>query len=194
MRMRLILTTVVLMTCATALVGPISAKPRQQNDSVAEAARKARARKKTPAKRPRVLTDDDLLPISNRGGVTSATASTSPATTTAPNQPADQRTDGQTAGKGEKFWRERFAEAYNKLHLAEAELNVLQREWNKGQVEYYPDPQKALKEQYTRKDINEHAQKIELKKKKIADLHLAIANLEDELRKAGGDVGWAREP
>ena len=96
------------------------------------------------------------------------------------------------AGGEEAAWRKRFADARAKLAQAEKELDILQREWEKAQVQYYPDPQKALKEQYNRKDINEHAAKVEAKKKEIAKMKQGISDLEDELRRAGGDPGWAR--
>ena len=43
-----------------------------------------------------------------------------------------------------------------------------------------------------RSDINEKTAKIEAKKKQIDADQQAIADAEDELRKAGGDPGWAR--
>jgi len=58
-------------------------------------------------------------------------------------------------------------------------------------VQYYSDPQKALAEQYTRKDINEHDAKIEAKKKEIEQIKQRITDMEDALRKSGGDPGWA---
>ena len=58
-------------------------------------------------------------------------------------------------------------------------------------MQYYSDPQKALAEQYTRKDINEHDAKIAAKKKEIEQIKQRIADMEDALRKSGGDPGWA---
>ena len=69
---------------------------------------------------------------------------------------------------------------------------MLQREENKAQVQYYPDPQKALSEGYTRKDINDKDTKIAAKKDEIAKQKQSISDLEDELRQSGGDPGWAR--
>lgn len=194
MRIRIVLIPIIAVAGSFVLAETITAAPQQQNQSVAEAARKARARKKTPVKPARVLTDDDLLPTAQQPRDPSAVITTNQRTPPEAIAPGDQAADSQKDAKAEKYWRQRFGEAYNKLHLAEADLDVLNREWNKGQVEYYSDPQKALKEQYTRKDINEHQQKIEAKKKEIAQLRQTIANLEDELRKVGGDAGWARQP
>jgi hypothetical protein len=59
-------------------------------------------------------------------------------------------------------------------------------------VQYYSDPQKALTEQNTRKDINDKQAKIDAKKLEIAQLKQGLDDLEDQLRKSGGDPGWAR--
>ncbi|MBZ5540773.1 MAG: hypothetical protein LAN61_09665 [Acidobacteriia bacterium] len=92
----------------------------------------------------------------------------------------------------EKYWRSRFAQAYAKLRTAEKELDVLQREWARLQKQYYDDPNKALREQYTRKEINERATLIEEKKKDILRLKQDLSDLEDDLRRSGGLPGWAR--
>jgi predicted RNase H-like nuclease (RuvC/YqgF family) len=180
---------------AAALPCLTDARPPQQ-ESVAEAARKVRAQKKASVKHARVVTDEDLLraTIQRPDSLSSSTGPAGPADQSQKTGAVQPTQTADSDAKREKAWRQRFAEAYNKLHAAEAELNVLQREWNKGQVEYYSDPQKALKEQYTRKDINEHSQKIEIKKKEIEQLRQTIASMEDELRQSGGDPGWARQP
>jgi cell division protein FtsL len=49
-----------------------------------------------------------------------------------------------------------------------------------------------MKEQLTRNEINEKAAKIDAKKKQIADLKQQLDDMEDQLRKEGGDPGWAR--
>jgi uncharacterized protein YoxC len=47
-------------------------------------------------------------------------------------------------------------------------------------------------QQYDRKDINDKTAKVDAKKKEIEDLKKQLSDMEDELRKAGGDPGWAR--
>jgi cell division protein FtsL len=47
-------------------------------------------------------------------------------------------------------------------------------------------------EQNTRNEINEKNAKIEQKKQDIANLKQQLSDMEDELRKSGGDPGWAR--
>jgi chromosome segregation ATPase len=168
-----------------------TASPTQDTtDPLAEAARKARAKEAAQGKPKHVLTNDDLP---SSGGVT--TEKTTPTDANADDASADQGQDKDKDAsdpKSEKYWRKRFADAHTKLAKAEKELDVLQRELNKNQVQYYPDPQKALVQQYTREDINEETAKINAKKAEVESLRQNLSNLEDELRKAGGDPGWAR--
>jgi hypothetical protein len=94
---------------------------------------------------------------------------------------------------GEAYWRKRFADLRAKIHLAETERDVLQRELNVLQLQYDQDPQRALIEQNTRQSVTEHTDELAAKDKEIADLKQQLSDLEDELRKAGGEPGWARE-
>ncbi len=59
-------------------------------------------------------------------------------------------------------------------------------------MEYYPDPQKAMTQQNTRADVKEKQTKIDAKKKELDQLRQALSDLEDDLRKSGGNPGWAR--
>jgi hypothetical protein len=79
------------------------------------------------------------------------------------------------------------------LAAAQKQLDILQRDLNKSELQYYPDPQKAMKEQYSREGIKERTEKIDLQKAEVAKLKQALDDLEDDLRKSGGDIGWARE-
>ena len=92
----------------------------------------------------------------------------------------------------EQKWRQAFAAQRAKIAQAEKELDVLQREESKAGLQYYSDPTKAMKEQLTRNEINEKAAKIAAKKQQIADLKRQMDDMEDQLRKEGGDPGWAR--
>lgn len=165
------------------------ASPAQQSgDPVADAARKAREQQKTTPKPKKVYTDDDIKPATP---ATDAAA----APTSGAAQAADNGTAANGAGKPddpEKVWRKRFQDQRDKIAAAEKELDILQRESEKAQVQYYNDPQKAMQEQYSRKDINDKNAKIDQKKQDIANLKQQLSDMEDELRKSGGDPGWAR--
>lgn len=159
-------------------------------DPVADAARKAREQKKAEPKPKKVYTNEDF------GGGTPTPAAAAATPNAEPKEgaaPAGDKGPADGADKnGEEAWRKRFKEARDKLAQAEQELDILQRESEKAQVQYYTDPQKALSEQYSRKDITDKDTKIEAKKQEIAQMKQHISDLEDELRKSGGDSGWAR--
>jgi len=178
----------------------LSAAAQQTGDPVADAARKAREMKKKDAAKPKkVYTDDDLkgsVPAPEAAPASApANASGTEATKTA--QVAGDTTKSGDATKtedpnSEAAWRKRFQAQRDKIAKTEKELDILGRELEKAQLEYYPDPQKALKEQYDRGDINKKSAKIDAKQRELDQLRQGLADLEDQLRKSGGDPGWAR--
>ena len=167
---------------------------QQSTDPVAEAARKARAEKQATAKPKKIYTDDDFASKKNAPAAPAASTEGDQASATQGATDATAATDASAINdpKSEAYWRKRFQAVRDKLASSEKELDVLQRELNKDQVQYYSDPQKALMQQYDRKDINDKTAKVDAKKKEIEDLKKQLSDLEDELRKAGGDPGWAR--
>jgi len=178
-----------LMTLALASL-PCAARQQQESDPVAEAARKAREQKKKDAAKPKkVYTDDDVNHLASGGVPADAKASSGT------EEGAQSKDKAGKAGEPEESpemkWRKQFKDAYANLDRAQRELDILQREDNKAQLQYYNDPQKALTEQYTRKDINDKDAKIAAKKKEIDDIKQKISDMEDALRKSGGDPGWA---
>ncbi|HTQ87581.1 MAG TPA: hypothetical protein VMI93_15285, partial [Candidatus Solibacter sp.] len=70
--------------------------------------------------------------------------------------------------------------------------DVLQQELGVAVVQYYPDPNKTLKESVTFREENRLRARIADKKAEIGSLHEQISDLEDALRRAGGPPGWAR--
>ena len=161
-----------------------------------EAARKAREAKKSEPKPKKVFTNEDVVTTTApEPPAPSNSAASQEATSTSPKPPAEVP-DCAVAEKedpnSERAWRKRFATQRRKITDAQQELDVLQREAEKADVQYYSDPQKALKEQYSREEINAKNDKIAAKKKELADLKQQLSDMEDELRRAGGDPGWAR--
>ncbi len=188
----------------SAAARPQDSSQQQTGDPVADAARKAREAKKDAPKPKRVITDDDLKTSGPRSDLAPASApvDATGATTTTTGQAAGNATKpGDTAKPGdapkedpnsEKAWRARFKDAHEKIAKTEKELDILGRELEKAQLEYYPDPQKAMAQQNSRADVKEKQTKIDAKKKNLDQLRQALSDLEDELRKSGGDPGWAR--
>jgi parvulin-like peptidyl-prolyl isomerase len=161
----------------------------QSTDDVAAAARRSREQQKNAPKPKKVVTNDDFptTPPPQPSGDAKAT--------TGGKQDGDQTAAELAAEndpKNEVYWRKRFQKLRDKLAQSEKELDILQRNLDKNQVQYYSDPQKALMQQHDRSDINEGTAKIDAKKKEVDSLKQQLSDLEDDLRKAGGDPGWAR--
>jgi predicted RNase H-like nuclease (RuvC/YqgF family) len=185
--------------CLTAL--PVIAQQQGSDqqptgDPVADAARKAREKQKKEAPPKKVYTEDDFSHGKSSASDQSQSAGSTgqqSASGAANNTQAAATGDDNAAQTDEKKWRKRFRDLRDRITQAEKDLDVLQRELNKAEVQYYPDPQKALMQQYDRKDINDKTAKIDAKKKEIEQLKQNFSDLEDDLRKSGGDPGWARQ-
>jgi hypothetical protein len=156
-------------------------------DSLAEAARKAREQKKLAAKPGKVFTNDN---IPTSGGISSASASSA----SSAKEAASDATPASSSASAndEKSWRDKFAQLRQKLDRDKENLDVMQRELGELSVQYYSDPTKAMQQQLSRDDINKKTAAIDAKKKEVEADQQAIDDAEDDLRKAGGDPGWAR--
>lgn len=158
-----------------------------QPQSLADAARKARAAEKNAAKAPKVFTNDNIPTASTGVSVVGQ----APAAATKESASSENKTD---KGSGaEAAWRQRFSDARHKVEQDKADLAVMQRELGELNLQYYPDPTKAMQQSVSRSDITKKQGEIDAKQKQLAADEQALSNLEDELRKAGGDAAWARE-
>src|SRR5258708_9902442 len=189
---------------ALCLVG-LATDAQQQGSSeeerggrVAEGGRKARESKKDAPKPKKVYTDDDLKPAapepapsSAAGGANGTQATGQGAGTGAKAGDKAKSEEAAEDPNSEKAWRKRFQAQHDKIAKAERELDVLTRELEKAQIEYYPDPQKAMTQQNTRGDINEKNAKIDAKKKELEQLRQGLEALEDQLRETGADTEQA---
>jgi len=163
----------------------------QQQESLADAARRARELKKDTPKQAKVFTNDN---IPKQGGISAVGEESSPAADT------QDGASGETAkgdkdkapSNDEKKWRDRFAKLRHKLEQDQGELDVMQRELGVLDLQYYNDPMKSMQQGLTRNDINDKTAKIAAKQKEVDADKQAISDAEDELRRSGGDSGWAR--
>jgi hypothetical protein len=165
-------------------------------DSLADAARRAREQKKDSPKQEKIFTNDN---IPTQGGISAVGIEPTPPAENADNAgdgtppPADAAAkSGSGTGDEGKKWRDRFAKLRQKLEQDQADLDVMQRELGVLDVQNYSDPVKAMQQGLTRSDINDKTAKIAAKQKQIDADKQAISDAEDDLRKAGGDPGWAR--
>ncbi len=186
--------------CVTGLLAAAQqqgSSEQQTGDPVADAARKAREKKKDAPKPKKIYTDDDVKKSAPEPAPAAApgVASGTVAATAMPAAGDSAKTGDATKTEdpnGQAAWRRRFQDQRDKIAKIIKELEILGRELEKAQVEYYPDPQKAMTQQNSRADINDKQAKIDAKKKELDQLRQGLDDLEDQLRKSGGDPGWAR--
>ncbi|MFZ0640551.1 MAG: hypothetical protein WA020_10370 [Candidatus Acidiferrales bacterium] len=147
--------------------------PTTQANPVVEAARKARQNQKS-ASTPVVFTNENLPKSSSISIVGSAPRANAGAQAQA-EAAADAKDD-------EKTWRQKFADARAKLRQDKEKLAMLKSDLNAlGLVRYFNENDAVTKQQAV---IDEENQ-INVDQKELDDL-------EDALRKAGGDPAWAQ--
>jgi hypothetical protein len=163
--------------------------------SLGDLSRQERAKK--AAKTSKEFTNDNL-PKAQLAGAAPAADAAAPAgaaATSADGKPAEAAKDGAAAPKPEeleKQYREKAAKLQDDVNQEERRLDLLQRELNLTQQQYYSDPNIALREQNTRADINKRTEEIEKQRAVVDKAKQAITDLEDELRKKQLPAGWAR--
>ncbi|MBI4460572.1 MAG: hypothetical protein HY648_11010 [Acidobacteria bacterium] len=173
------------------------------SQSLADLARQERERK-AQERDGKVYTNEDVrqLPPSSplpsspaapaqEGGRSAAPAGEAAgAAEKAPEKTAEDQEKAKAAL--EKEYRERFAQLRERLSFEEQKLNVMQRELNLMQMQFYSDPNVALREQTFRGEINTRTTDIETQKQAVEKAKEAITDLEEELRKKDLPPGWAR--
>lgn len=183
-----IFVTLAFASVALGCPGFLSAQQDQQ-ESVVDAARKAQAARKTAPPAKMVIDDDSLSTL--KGTVNVVGDTTAQDQSKSGDKP---KSDDKGPAKDEAYWRGKFADAYKKLADDSKELDITQRERNLNQEQFYTDPMASLKQDYSRKDLNDAKAKIDELTAKVAQDKTDISNLEDELRRAGGEPGWATPP
>lgn len=187
-------TLITLALSSTMLCAPIYLAARQDQsqgqESVADAARRAQADKKTAPQAKMTIDNDNLGTLTG----TISVVGEGPAPTEGDAKKTDEKAtkEGEKpAPKDEAYWRNRFTAANKKLTDDQHELDIMQREYNLKQEQFYTDPMAALKQEYSRQDLNDSKAKIDEKTATVEQDKTDISTLEDDLRKAGGDPGWA---
>lgn len=161
--------------------------------SLGEAARKVRGQKGAPAKATRVYTNDNLP---RQGGLSTTNIETE--AKAKEGEKGKEREKGKEAeakkspAEEEKTYREKFAKLRETLSMEERKLEVLQREFNLANVQFYSDPNVALREQTQRSELVARQQEIERQKAAIEAAKKAIADLEEEVRRKALPPGVAR--
>ena len=179
---------------ASTVVYAPAGRAQTSRPSVAEAARKARSQQKTEAKVGKVFTDDDVANLKGQISVVGSEPTPPPTTAATAATAATAPAKGKAgAVKDEAYWQKKFADARRKLADDSKELDVLQREFNLKQVQFYSNPNVALREQYSRKDLDDTQAEVNAKKQDVDKDNQALSDMQDELRTSGGQPGWANE-
>lgn len=154
-----------------------------------DVARKNRADRTKGETKVKVFTNDNLP----AGGGISIVGPSEAGVAEFPGAVEPGNTQGPPASEhGEAYYRKQAEVLSTKLNLHQRELAVAQQKLSLAEPQYYADPNKALREQYSRGDINKLTQEIEDKKAQIADDEAALEDLRAQLERQGGDIGWLR--
>src|SRR6185312_13014987 len=149
-------------------------------------------RKKHDAKPAKVFTNDNMPAV---GGVSTVGAGPADAGASGDKATGASTTAAATTAapaQGESYWRGKFDKLNTKLQQDQSELDVMQRELGQLSLQNYSDPNKAMQQGYSHSDIDKKTAEISTKQKEIDADKQAISDAQDDLRKSGGDPGWAR--
>ena len=172
-----------------AAVGMYGQQKSDPNDtSLGDIARQIKAQKAKETKPAKVFTNDNIsAPEDKASGVEVTSKEKSPANS------APEGLGEPAKAHDAEYFRSQMSTLQGRLDTDKRELAVLQQKLGQNQMQYYPDPNKSLLQQYSREDIDKLTAEIDAKKQKVADDEKAIENLREQLRREGGDPGWLRE-
>lgn len=153
--------------------------------SLAQIAQKSRQRRTGEGSKTVPLYTNDNLP---KGTAGISILSSSNAAATARNNSAEE--PASASAEGLPYLRYQLSQAQQRLRMNERELSVLQQKLSQSSMQYYPDPNKALLQEYSRQDINQLVQAVNQKKQEIAEDRKEIADLEDQIQRAQGATAF----
>jgi hypothetical protein len=154
-----------------------------QTPSLADAARKAKASQDKP-KAKKVYTDDNLSSV---GGTISVVGDKSSGRSNGNSYTDDPAPSG--SGKSEAYWRQRASAIKNAIASTDQKIADVKAEIAKQGAASF-DPSAGLAQGViVIHDRNAEVKQLEDQKQ---SLERQLDDLADEIRKAGGDSGWAR--
>ena len=109
-------------------------------------------------------------------------------------KPQVAEASGKPDTSSEEYWRNRFGQARYRLERSERELVVLKGRMQVSQVQYSSNPNQTLQQEYSRGNVNSLNEQMQKKEADVEKYRQEIRQLEQELRRAGGPIGWSRTP
>lgn len=180
---------------AMGIVMSVSAASAQSLGDVAKREDARRKQVKTPSK---VYTNEDLR--GDGAPPTTATSSpqTSPSSTPQPASPstgtqpkADEKPAAEDPKKSEAYWKDRLAKARGNLDRAKTFADALQSRINALTTDFAARSDPAQRAQIGN-DRQKAVAELDRVKKEIEANTKAIADIQEEARKAGVPAGWVR--
>jgi hypothetical protein len=191
--------------------------PAQNSTSsvpLGDVARQLKAQRAKSEEKSKVFTNDDLATLSPSPEHSAASPEKSSTTTTTkeakPGEKSVKKSSENEAEKksakaapvetgeethGEKYFHDHMSKLQDRLELDQRELSVLEQKLGQNQMMYYTDPSKGLLQESgptAMSDVYKLQDQIAKKKAEIAADQEAIDNLQEQLRREGGDAAWLR--
>jgi chaperonin cofactor prefoldin len=159
--------------------------------SLAEIARKLKDERAQEKQKPVATYTNDNLPSRESLGIVAVDL----AGQVKAKAPATGKNVAAAEEHDEKYFRSKAEKLRSQMEFDERQLYSLRQQLGLAQTQYYPDPQKTLEQESTpafQTDLEKLRAKIAGTQKALADDQKALDDLQQELRRAGGDPGWIR--
>ena len=182
-------------TILAAVLGLAAAAAVARAQSLGEvAAREQEKKSKKPPTGARVYTDEDLKKARESGSGAVTVLPAVAGVGTASREDVDGA--GATARDKEKYWRGKAAERREAVRKADARVQELETRISALRVDITPgvnvqDPNRL---QTLDRALREAQDALDAARREAASARQALADLEDEARRAGALPGWVREP
>ena len=159
--------------------------------SLGEIARKLKDERAQEKQKPVATYTNDNLPSRESLGIVAVDV----AGQAKAKAPATGKNVASTEEHGEMYFRSKAEKLHSQMEFDERQLAALRQQLGLAQTQYYPDPQKTLEQESTpafQTDLEKLRTKIAATEKALADDQKAMDDLQQELRRAGGNPGWIR--
>ncbi len=163
----------------------------QQQESLADVARKATANKPAPPPNQKVFTNDDLqfhtvadTTTSSTSTDTSTNTDASTAKTTKKGPPA--KSEDEIRADKQKDWDKKLADQRKKIDDLKREIDVITREQKLRDATFYADAGNRLRnqEQYSQ-DVQKSKDELDTKQKQLQDAQQELTDMQEAARKDG---------
>lgn len=110
------------------------------------------------------------------------------------NPPSPSASGNENAGSVSKeqdlaYLRYKLNQAQQQLQMHQREVTVLQQQLSQSSMQYYPNPNQTLFQEYSRQDINKLTDQLHQKQQQVADDQKEIEDLQDQIQRTQGSLG-----